>query len=260
MTQQFSITYLADTATANSRQNTNNVHYMKLATYLVDNGMKSHFRRAGVHAVSDLQRNRCGILITVALALASLLTQAAQAGSLTFDASVPKPPAELPVLGLTSQAAPVNLMNRLIAPIAANSSSSKLSRLNDTSLLQKNKVKLPEEVVGVVENDHVKAWANLRTGDAEIYPTLTTTKPISPLAASSLALRSHEIFNSPEFIAPDDTKIVIDKGEVLQGETFVRDAGGGYIQKKQRCLTTFMSRRAGLLLACRSRVLVPVPC
>jgi hypothetical protein len=88
--------------------------------------------------------------------------------------------------------------------------------------LQKSKVKLPEEVVGVVEKDHVKAWANLRTGDAEIYPTLTTTKPISALAASSLALRSQEIFTSSEFIAPDDTKVVIDQAKVLEGQlTFV---------------------------------------
>jgi hypothetical protein len=207
-----------------------------------------------------LQRSRCGSVIIAVLASVNLLTQASQGGSLTFNASVPNPPAELPVLSLTPQAAPVNLMNRLIAPAATTSSSAKLSPLNDTPLLQKSKVKLPEEVVGVVENDHVKAWANLRTGDAEIYPTLTTTKPISPLAASSLALRSQEIFTSSEFIAPDDTKVVIDQAKVLEGATFVRDAAGGYIPKKQRCLTTFMSRRAALLLACRSRVQAPAPC
>jgi hypothetical protein len=97
-----------------------------------------------------------------------------------------KAPTELPVLSLTPQAAPVGLMNRLLAPTAVNASSAKLARLNDTSLLQKSKVKLPEEVVGMVENDHVKAWANLRTGDAEIYQTLPTDKPIPALAASSL--------------------------------------------------------------------------
>jgi hypothetical protein len=206
---------------------------IKLPMYVTQPGAGRHFRTAGKACwPSDLQRSRCGSVIIAVLASVNLLTQASQGGSLTFNASVPNPPAELPVLSLTPQAAPVNLMNRLIAPIAANSSSAKLSRLNDTSLLQKGKVKLPEEVVGVVENDHVKAWANLRTGDAEIYPTLTTTKPISPLAASSLALRSHEIFNSPEFIAPDDTKVVIDKENVLEGATFVRDAAGGVHPEK----------------------------
>ena len=131
-----------------------------------------------------------------------------------------KAPTELPVLSLTPQAAPVGLMNRLLAPTAVNASSAKLARLNDTSLLQKSKVKLPEEVVGMVENDHVKAWANLRTGDAEIYQTLPTDKPIPALAASSLVVRSLEIFNSSEFIVPDDTKVIIGQAKVLQGGNF----------------------------------------
>jgi len=206
---------------------------MKLPMYVVEPGAGSHLRRAGeACGPSDLQRSRCCSVIIAVLASLNLLTQASQGGSLTFNASVPNPPAELPVLSLTPQAAPVNLMNRLIAPTAANLSSAKLSPLSETPLLQKSKIKLPEEVVGVVENDHVKAWANLRTGDAEIYPTLTTTKPISPLAASSLALRSHEIFTSSEFIAPDDTRVVIDRAKVLEGATYVRDAAGGVHPEK----------------------------
>lgn len=181
---------------------------------------------------NGMQRGRCGILIAVALASTNLLTQAAQAGSLTFAAKVPNPPAELPVLSLTAQPAPVGLMNRLVASTAASSGSAQLTRLNDTSLLQQNRLRLPEEVVGVVENNHVKAWANLRTGDAEIYPTLATAKPISRLAASGLALRSQEIFTSPEFITPDDTQVVIDQPKVLQGATFTRDAGGGIHPEK----------------------------
>jgi Family of unknown function (DUF6345) len=208
--------------------------HRKLLTYVVDLGARSLLLRPEEsRRPNDTQCGRRGFLIAVGLASITLLTQATQAGSLTFGANVPNPPPELPVLNLTAQPAPQHLMKRLVTSTAASSGSAQLTRLNDTPLLQQNKVKLPEEVVGIVENNHVKAWANLRTGDAEIYPTLATAKePISQLAASSLALRSQEIFTDPEFIRPDDTKVVIDQPKVLQGATFVRDAGGGIHPEK----------------------------
>lgn len=46
----------------------------------------------------ELHRNGCGIFITAALASANLLANVAQADSLTFEARIPNPPAELPVL------------------------------------------------------------------------------------------------------------------------------------------------------------------
>ena len=116
---------------------------LKLFTYVADPSTGSHFLRVGkARGPKELHRNRCGIFITVALASANLLANVAQADSLIVEARIPNPSAELPLLILTPQAAPVNLMNRLIAPTTRNSSSAKLSRLNDTSLLARRKFSL----------------------------------------------------------------------------------------------------------------------
>ena len=161
--------------------------------------------------------------VMAVLAPATMVALPAFAGSLKFAAEVPKPPAELPVLKLTPQPAPIDLMNRLLAPSAKGA---KLTPLGETPLFRKNYIKVPDEVVGVVDGEHVEAWTDKRSGDAAIYPTLSKLKPISKTDAEKLASQSREIFESPEFIARDDTRFVIDKPQILNGATLVRDAKG----------------------------------
>jgi len=187
-----------------------------------------------------------GVLSTLALLVTLGATTAnAQAvspsGSIKFEATVPKPPAQLPTLKLTPQAAPVDLMNRLLGE---TSGGGKLTSLAATPFFQKNKLKVPEQMVGVVEGEHVKAWADLRTGDAQIYPTLSDLKPISADAAKDLASRTRAIFESPDFIAHDDTRFVISTPQILNGATLVRDSNGvTHAEKPQAPYLVYVSAR-----------------
>ena len=157
-----------------------------------------------------------GLVVLIALAAMMAAGQPARAGSLKFEAAVPKAPATLPVLKLEAQPAPVDLVNQLLA---AGAAATKLAPLSTAPFLQKNQIKVPEEIVGVVEGEHVKAWVNQRTGDAAIYPTLSTLKPIPPAATSELAARSAKLFQNPGLISRDDTRFVVDKPNILNGAT-----------------------------------------
>jgi len=144
-------------------------------------------------------------------------------GSLKFKSEIPDAPAELPLLKLERQPAPIGLMNRVLA--SANNSA-KLEQLGESALMRTNRIKLPGDVVGFVEDDHVKAWASLGSGEAEIYPTMGKLKPISPSEVSGLASRAREILESPGFIIKDDTRLVIDAAQVLNGTTVAREGNG----------------------------------
>jgi hypothetical protein len=157
------------------------------------------------------------------IALAVSLAQPVNAGSLKFEAEIPKPPESLPLLRLTPQPAPVDLLNRLLAE---SPTPAKLESLGKNPFFKKNRLRPPKDLIGVVENESVRAWVNRRTGDAAIYPTLGRLEPLTPAAIEALAQRARDVFAMPEFITPDETRFVIDKPNVLNGQTLVRDDSG----------------------------------
>jgi hypothetical protein len=171
----------------------------------------------------------------------ALSVQPAFSGSLKFSAKVPKPPSSLPLIKLTPQPAPTDLINRFLS---SSKEEVKLAPLSEAPFLRKNDIKVPVEMVGVVEDEHVKAWANLSTGDAAIYPTLNKLNPISKADEASLASRTQEIFSSPQFIAKDDTRFVVDQPQLLNGATLVRDdKGETKLEKPAEAYIAYVSAR-----------------
>jgi hypothetical protein len=170
---------------------------------------------------------RISLFASLALSVAS--PDVASAGSIKFTSEVPQAPASLPVLQLTPQPAPIELINKLLSqpPYAA-----KLEPLRDTPFFRKNRLTAPKEVLGVVEGEHVRAWIDRRTGDAAIYPILERLQQVAPADSERFASRAMEILRSPEFISPDDTQFVLDRPNMLNGATLVRDADGTVRQEK----------------------------
>jgi hypothetical protein len=108
----------------------------------------------------------------------------------------------------------------------------KLVPLGDTPFFRNNRLRVPREVIGVVEGEHVRAWVDQLTGDVAIYPTLDKLQQITPSDVERQTSRASEIFRSPGFIAQDDTRFVVDKPNTLNGATLVRDASGNVSQEK----------------------------
>ena len=175
------------------------------------------------------------------LPLALFAVGCTSAGTLKFAAEVPHPPAQLPVLKLAGQPAPVEVINRLLAGAG---SAAKLAPLGEAPFLRENQLKVPAEVLGVVEGEHVKAWTDLRTGEAAIYPTLDRLRAFPPADAGALAARASEILESSELIARDDTRFVIDQPRLLNGATLVRDTSGvTRVEKQPASYLAYLSAR-----------------
>jgi Family of unknown function (DUF6345) len=170
---------------------------------------------------------RASLFASIAIAMMS--THAVSAGSIKFTAEVPAAPASLPLLRLTPQAAPTDLITQLLSQTPG---AAKLEPLGDTPFFRNNRLKVPREVIGVVEGEHVRAWVDQRTGDVAIYPTLDKLQQITPSDVERQTSRASEIFRSPGFIAQDDTRFVVDKPNTLNGATLVRDANGNVSQEK----------------------------
>src|SRR5882757_2350875 len=144
----------------------------------------------------------------ITLLVAAVTVQAASAQtSIKFEADVPQVSAELPLLKLATQPPPTELINQLLSRYQQGA---KLQPVSGLSIFEKNKVKAPEGVLGVAEDEHLKSWVNLRTGDAAIYPTLSKLKPISTDDARQFAEVARQVFNSQQFISRDDTRFVVD--------------------------------------------------
>jgi len=166
-----------------------------------------------------------------ALAIAIVLLQPAYGGSLKFTAEVPRPPADLPLLRLTPQPAPIALVEKLLSDNGAV----KLVPLGNNPLLQKYKLKLPESVVGIIEEERMRAWVDRKTGDLAIYTVLSKLEPLSQADAGAHLSKAREIFNAAEFIARDDTRIVVEeRPNTLYGQTLVRDANGAVRSEKPK--------------------------
>lgn len=175
------------------------------------------------------------------LAVATASVQTVSAGSLKFSAKMPKHPSQLPVLKLTAQEAPVALLNKLLS---SSLGETKLTPLADAPFLKENQIKVGDQMLGVVEDEHVKVWVDQRSGDAAIYPTLTSLRPLSG-DVESLVARGKEIFSLSEFLARDDTQFVIDKPQILTGATLIRDDTGSTKLEKptEKYLAYVMARR-----------------
>lgn len=177
-----------------------------------------------------------------ALVLGIAITSSAYPGSLTFTAEIPKPPAKLPLLKLTAQTAPVDLINKLLG---STSETAKVAPLGDAEFLRKNQIKIPEGLLGIVEDEHVRVLINRQTGDAAIYPTLSKLDSLPQRNSETMVARAREILESRDFIAPDDTKFVVDKPQFLYGATLVRRDDGKTEMEKPAApyLAYFLARR-----------------
>src|SRR3954447_16195148 len=176
------------------------------------------------------------------LAFAMALAQPAAAGSLNFAADVPQPPKALPLLRLTLQPAPTQLVDRLLS---RSRSAARLAPLSEAPLLRNSRASTSGDMLVALKDEHARAWVNRRTGDAYIYPDLDNIEALSQGVAAAQASSAEAIFNSADFIARDDTRVVVGKPDVLEEQTLTRDANGEVRTERQKApyLAYFSARR-----------------
>jgi hypothetical protein len=179
---------------------------------------------------------------TFATILLLTIAQPGMAASLKFSAEIPPLPTKMQVLTLTSQEAPIGLIESILAKSGYRD---KLAPLHQHPFFQKNEIKTPDHIVGLVEDEHLKVWVDRETGDIKMFPSLGKVKALTADSAEQHRAVVEELFRSPDFIAKDDTRLAIDEPDTLLGARLVRDARGEihFESPKAPYLNFFVARR-----------------
>ena len=137
---------------------------------------------------------------------------------------VPVPPTSLPVLRLSPQKAPGEFILETLRQ--SNPEIRELVPLSQVPQLSGAGAKLPEEVVGALSNGHVAAYVDLRSGDAEVFPSFESGKLVAGADAarqSEQAQRlAREVFARPDIIQKDATQFAFETPRPVYGESAER--------------------------------------
>jgi len=150
---------------------------------------------------------------------------------------IPAPPASLPVLRLSAQKPPMDFVQEVLR--RADPNAQKLVPLAQIPQLAGKGGKLPEEFVGALSGEHLAAYVDLRSGDAEIFPSLAQ-KGIAAERESQQLERAQqvakEIFSRADLLQKDATAFSFEKPRALYGEAAERGAEGGEAKASSRDL------------------------
>jgi hypothetical protein len=150
----------------------------------------------------------------------------ASGGGIHFPASlIPKIPASLPTVKLTSQAPPEDFLRDTLGKIGVNLDT--IQPLSHTSLLATKNA--PEQFVGVAEQDHLHAYWHRETGEIELFPEFEKLHPEKFLGKQDPHLRravslAREVFARPEILPKDVTQYTIGAARPIVGSTAKRES------------------------------------
>jgi hypothetical protein len=192
-----------------------------------------------------LRLRRFSVLLVVVLSLAGCATQSNSGGSyggyggIRWTAKVPESRGPLPVLTLQSLDPPADLVARL----AAQANGAQLQPLANAPFLRDQGVKVPQEILGVFEDDHATAWVDRRSGNASIYPTLSRLAPLSPNDIARAEEAAASLIRQGELLPADDTRIVSAQPLILNGETVRGKRGDTTIERKSAPYLVYVPAR-----------------
>jgi len=163
--------------------------------------------------------------------------QTGQAGVIYLKTEqIPEAPASLPVFKLSNQKPPTEFVQEVLRVSAPDFR--QLAPLGESKQITARPGQIPREIVGAFSEGQLAAYVNLRTGDAEVFPSLTRQKP-KPVTAEREQLDraeslAHKIFGRPDVLQQDATQVSFDKPRPLEGESARRAETGGTVKTSAR--------------------------
>src|SRR5579885_822999 len=136
---------------------------------------------------------------------------------------IPVARAPLPVLRLTPQKAPVESIRQFLPNVAPRAKN--LERLSQIPFFAEKQIRAAEYLLGAVDEEHLAALVDEKSGDVEVFPALSRVKPMSAGEAERAAALAKRFFSQQEIIGKDDTRAVTEKPLILYGQNVRRKAG-----------------------------------
>lgn len=168
-------------------------------------------------------------------------------GKINFSPrQIPAAPTSLPVLRLAPQKPPLDFLQGILRGAAPNAKP--LAPLSENPQLNGTEGRIPAEIVGAFDEGHLAAYADTKSGDAEVFPSLTRQKPIEagqegPELERAMGL-ARETFARQDILQKDATQFSLEKPRPLYGETAEQSETGGQPKTSSRGLyLTYVSAR-----------------
>lgn len=156
-------------------------------------------------------------------------TSAATTGGalqLSLD-QIPTVPGALPVLRLTPQKAPVDFVDKILPGAAPNTEG--LVPLSKIPFYRQHGIQTPPNFLGAFNGNHLAAYVDTQSGDAQVYPTLGNQTPVRADALPAFLKRAsvlgRNVFLQYGLLGKDDTTAAIGAAQPLDGTTSTHVAG-----------------------------------
>lgn len=133
---------------------------------------------------------------------------------------IPLPARPLTVLRLTPQKAPTKIVEEILRE--GSKEPVRLGPLARIPQLAGGAAKPPEDILAVVREGSLAAYVNVRTGDAEVFPSLIQERAVSSAQEAAqlerAESRARQIFGRTEVLPRDATTYTLEKPRPVYGE------------------------------------------
>lgn len=138
--------------------------------------------------------------------------------SITFpqNINIPEISSPLPVFLLVPQPVPTSFLRETF-PEEFSQGTSNLQWLGNDPLFQGKPLEIPHQLVGLSQKGRLLWFANIETGDSEVFPSLATLEPSNNPPIREMENNARNLRQN--FIAPDSTQIRIGPALILRGVT-----------------------------------------
>ena len=142
---------------------------------------------------------------------------------------IPTMDSPMPVLRLSAQKAPEIFLRRFLGTVAPQARA--LEPLAQNKLFAQSNLRPPESLSGAFDGDHLAAYADNQTGDAQVFPAMSRLKPMEAGELERAVGLARQLFAQEQLLGKDDTRVEFLKPLALYGQN--ASHGGGRVLMQQ---------------------------
>lgn len=217
----------------------------------------SDARNWGVPMAIHLFSRSSRSLLAIGVSLAAFAAASAQEKQATESASAPShriqlavdkipiPAGPLAVFRLAAPKAPTEIVEELLREGAKEPV--RLAPLSEVPQLAGGQAQVPEEILGAVREGSLAAYVNVKTGDAEVFPSFSQQKTVTEAQEGGqlerATSRAREFFARPDVLPRDATKYTLEKPRPVYGQTAEQAAGAEVKAGRNALYLTYVAVR-----------------
>lgn len=138
---------------------------------------------------------------------------------------IPAMTAPMPVLRLAKQGPPDAFVRRFLAHVAPQAKT--LEPLARNKLFAQGNLRPSDTLYGAFDGNHLAAYVDNQTGDAQVFPAMSRLKPMSQAELERVGVIARQSFAQEQILGKDDTRFELLKPLALYGQNTTRGGSQG---------------------------------